>query len=197
MLGVRFINHPNSALPELDAVAMAPRLIGATLLVDGVGGIIVETEAYTRDDPASHSFRGITASNAAMFGPAWHAYVYRSYGLHWCLNIVAANGGAVLIRALLPQRGIERMVERRGTPIRLCSGPGRLAQALGVNLAHNGLSLMKPPFSLIERQSDPSIICGRRIGISKAMEQPWRFGLEGSPLLSRPFASPSTETRSG
>lgn len=182
-------------MPELDAMAMAPRLIGVTLLVDGVGGRIVETEAYTRDDPASHSFRGPTASNTAMFGPAWHAYVYRSYGLHWCLNIVAADGGAVLIRALIPQRGIEQMAERRGTQMRLCSGPGRLAQALGVSAALNGLSLMKPPYLLIDRESKPSIISGRRIGISKAMERPWRFGLEGSPFISRPFPSPSTETR--
>jgi len=166
---------------------MAARLIGVILLVEGVGGTIVETEAYTRDDPASHSFRGQTQANAAMFGPAWHAYVYRSYGLHWCFNIVAASQGAVLIRAIAPERGIEQMVARRGSSTRLCSGPGRLAQALGVTSAHNGLSLSKSPFLVTERNDQPELVYGPRIGISKAIEQPWRFGLAGSPYLSRPF----------
>lgn len=176
-----------SALAELNAPALAQRLIGVALLVDGVGGPIVETEAYTRDDPASHSFRGPTLYNAAMFGACLHAYVYRSYGLHWCLNAVAVDGGAVLIRALAPERGIDRMADRRGSPKNLCSGPGRLAQALGVNASHNGLSLSEPPFLLIDRSSPPILACGPRIGISKARDRLWRFGLAGSPHLSRPF----------
>ena len=175
------------SLMELDAVAMASRLIGATLLVDGVGGTIVETEAYTRDDPASHSFRGPTRANAAMFGPSWHAYVYRSYGLHWCFNIVAIGQGAVLIRALAPEHGVEQMIARRGSAVRLCSGPGCLSQALGITAAHDGLSLSKPPFTVIGRTSPPHLVCGPRIGISKATAQPWRFGLAGSSYLSRPF----------
>jgi DNA-3-methyladenine glycosylase len=166
---------------------MAGRLIGATLLVDGVGGTIVETEAYTRDDPASHSFRGQTKANAAMFGPAWQAYVYRSYGLHWCFNIVATGQGAVLIRAIAPEYGVEQMIARRGSSSRLCSGPGRLAQALGITSVHNGLSLSQPPFEVNERSHPPEVVCGRRIGISKAIDQPWRFGLAGSPYLSQPF----------
>ncbi|WP_274532945.1 DNA-3-methyladenine glycosylase [Bosea sp. Root483D1] len=183
------ISRLPTPLSDLDAVAMAARLIGATLLVEGVGGTIVETEAYTRDDPASHSFRGQTRANAAMFGPAWHAYVYRSYGLHWCFNIVAAGQGAVLIRAIVPEHGVEQMIARRGSTIRLCSGPGRLAQALGVTSAHNDLSLSEQPFEVIEPNNQPELICGPRIGISKAIEQPWRFGLAGSPCLSRPFAA--------
>ena len=157
------------------------------LLVEGVGGTIVETEAYLADDPASHSFRGPTASNAAMFGPAWHAYVYRSYGLHWCFNVVAAGAGAVLIRALEPRYGLDVMQARRRTPLHLCGGPGRLAQALGLSSAHNGLSLDLPPFALIDRSCEPAIACGPRIGITKAAHYPWRFGLAGSRFLSRPF----------
>lgn len=164
-------------------------MIGTTLLVDGVGGTIVETEAYTRDDPASHSFRGQTKANATMFGPAGRAYVYRSYGLHWCFNIVAAHQGAVLIRAIAPEFGVEQMIVRRGSNPRLCSGPGRLAQALGVTSAHDGLSLSEPPFMVLERGDRPELIAGPRIGISKAIERPWRFGLAGSPYLSRPFAA--------
>lgn len=174
-------------LRELDAVALASRLIGAVLLVEGVGGTIVETEAYLRDDPASHSFRGPTRANAAMFGPAWHAYVYRSYGLHWCFNIVAAGEGAVLVRAVAPEFGRERMIARRGTSERLCAGPGRLAQALGISGTHNGLSLAESPFALRERNGEPALLRGPRIGISRAVERPWRFGLAGSPYLSRPF----------
>jgi len=181
----------------LDAVALARRLIGARLFVDGVGGMIVETEAYTRDDPASHSFRGKGRANAAMFGPPWHAYVYRSYGLHWCFNIVAAGHGAVLIRALAPERGLAQMAARRGSPLRLCSGPGRLAQALGLTIAHDGLPLGDPPFSVEERSEPPVILSGPRIGISKAVDLPWRFGLAGSPHLSRPLARRLAGTRSG
>ena len=162
------------------------RLIGASLFVGGVGGMIVETEAYTRDDPASHSFQGPTLRNAAMFGPPGHAYVYRSYGMHWCLNIVAANGGAVLLRALAPVAGIDVMVLRRGHQ-RLCAGPGRLAQALGIDASHNGLDIARPPFSWHDRLGVPELVIGPRIGISKARDRPWRFGLRDSPDLSRPF----------
>jgi DNA-3-methyladenine glycosylase len=177
-----------AGLDACDALALAPRLIGMDLLVDGVGGTIVETEAYRIDDPASHSFRGQTPANAAMFGPSWHAYVYRSYGLHWCLNIVAAGGGAVLIRALAPRCGIEIMAARRGRPVYLCNGPGRLAQALAVTGALDGRSLDAWPFEIIDRSVEPEIVTGPRIGISKAVDHMWRFGLAGSPCLSRPFA---------
>jgi DNA-3-methyladenine glycosylase len=170
---------------------VARRLIGAILTVDGDGGIIVETEAYDIDDPASHSYRGATARNAPMFGPAGRAYVYRSYGLHWCLNIVCGSrpGGAVLLRALEPTLGVERMIDRRGLMDvrRLAAGPGRLCQALGVDAAHNGLPIQAPPFGLDLGASLPAVAAGPRIGITKAAEQPWRFGLPGSPYLSRPF----------
>ncbi len=166
-------------------------LIGATLLVDGVGGVVVETEAYHRQDPASHSFAGPTARNAAMFGPPGRAYVYRSYGVHWCLNLVCGEqaGGAVLIRALAPAAGLAVMQDRRGTQAvrRLCAGPGRLTQALGVTRAHDGLALDAPPFTLLAPVEAQRIVAGPRIGISKAVEQPWRFGLAGSDFLSRPF----------
>ncbi|WP_018388361.1 DNA-3-methyladenine glycosylase [Ancylobacter sp. FA202] len=171
-----------------DALALAPRLIGMTLLVDGVGGVIVETEAYRRDDPASHSFAGPTPRNAAMFGPPFHAYVYRSYGLHWCFNIVAQGHGAVLVRALAPLAGLERMVARRGGAARLCSGPGRLTQALALTGALDGAPLDRPPFEWREREGTPDIVAGPRIGITKAVDAPWRFGLRGSPFLSRRFA---------
>jgi DNA-3-methyladenine glycosylase len=175
-----------------DSASVARRLIGATLLVDGVGGIIVETEAYDRQDPASHSFSGPTARNAAMFGPPAHAYVYRSYGIHWCLNIVCreeGHGAGVLIRAIEPLAGLDRMRERRGLEdLRLlCAGPGRVGQALGITHAHNGLSLDASPFELLPASGRPRVISGPRIGISKAADQPWRFGLEGSRFLSRPF----------
>lgn len=172
--------------------ALARRLIGATLLVDGVGGIIVETEAYDRDDPASHSFAGPTARNAAMFGPPGHAYVYRSYGIHWCLNIVcreAGHGAGVLIRAIEPVAGLDTMRARRGLDdVRLlCAGPGRVGQALGITRAHNGLAINAPPFELLPAPPKVKVVSGPRIGISKAVDQPWRFGLAGSPFLSRPF----------
>jgi DNA-3-methyladenine glycosylase len=169
----------------------ARTLIGAALLLDGVGGIIVETEAYDVCDPASHSFGGPSRRNAAMFGPPGRAYVYRIYGVHLCLNIVCgpAPGGAVLIRALEPRAGIEAMQERRGVhqAQALCSGPGRLCQALGVTPAHDGLAIDAPPFQLIAAETPAGIVTGVRIGISKAAHQPWRFGLAGSPFVSRRF----------
>lgn len=175
-----------------DAVEVAERLIGVTLWVDGVGGVIVETEAYDRRDPASHSFGGPTPRNASMFGPPGRAYVYRSYGLHWCLNIVcgeAGHGAAVLIRALEPTAGLQAMRERRGTDDArlLCAGPGRLCQALGVTRALDGLPLDAPPFRLLASPAPPTVLRGPRIGLTKAADVPWRFGLAGSRFLSRPL----------
>jgi DNA-3-methyladenine glycosylase len=174
---------------------VARQLIGVTLLVDGVGGRIVETEAYDRLDPASHAFSGPTERNGAMFGHPAHAYVYRSYGIHWCLNFVCrehGHGAGVLIRALEPTVGLEAMRARRHTDqeLLLCSGPGKLCQALAVTRFHNGLPLAAPPFELLAAAPGLAVVSGPRIGISKAMEVPWRFGLAGSPYLSRPFRQP-------
>lgn len=170
---------------------LARALIGASLTLDGVGGPIVETEAYDITDPASHSFAGPTARNAVMFGPVGRVYVYRIYGLHFCLNIVCGPqvGGAVLIRALLPAIGIETMTERRGTGKleALCSGPGRLCQALGITLAQNGLPIDEAPFVLTPAPDASVIAVGPRIGITKAVDQPWRFGLACSRYVSKPF----------
>ncbi len=171
---------------------VAPELIGITLLVDGVGGEIVEVEAYDREDPASHGHRGLTARNAAMFGPPGHAYVYRSYGIHWCLNLVCGDEGdpqAALVRALAPTHGLEAMRARRGVEDEraLCSGPGKLCQALAIARSHDGLPLDREPFRLLPRAREPEVIAGPRIGISQAVERPWRYGLAGSPFLSRPF----------
>ena len=172
---------------------VARALIGTSVFVDGVGGLIVETEAYDGSDPASHSFRGVTPRNAVMFGPPGFAYVYRSYGLHWCLNFVcreSAFGAAVLIRALEPLAGIDRMKERRGTEnIRsLCSGPGRLTQALGIDRSHDGLELDQPPFELLPAEKRYKTFTSPRIGITQAKDVLWRFGLAGSAYLSRPQA---------
>ena len=171
---------------------VAPELIGATLLFDGVGGTIVEVEAYDQDDPASHSFGGLTPTRASMFGPPGHAYVYRSYGIHWCLNFVCAPEGraeAALLRALAPTHGLDAMRARRGLePERsLCSGPGKVCQALGITREHDGLPLDEAPFELHAREEPPALVIGPRIGITRAVEQPWRYGLAGSPFLSRRF----------
>ena len=174
--------------------AVAPDLIGATLLYRGAGGTIVEVEAYDQTDPAAHSYRGRTPRNAVMFGPPGHAYVYRSYGIHWCLNLVCepeGSAGAVLIRALQPAAGLAAMRRRRGVRDErlLCSGPGRLCQALGITGDDNGRSLELPWFELRARTAVPEISVGPRIGLSVAVEQPWRYGLRGSRFLSKPFAA--------
>ena len=175
---------------------IAPELVGATLLVDGVGGRIVEVEAYDAGDPASHGYGGPTARNRAMFGPPGHAYVYRSYGVHWCLNLVCGNEGvpeAALVRALEPTAGLEQMRERRGLDEErlLCSGPGRLCQALGITSEHDGLPLDRAPFDLRERETDADVVRGPRVGISRAVELPWRYGLAGSRYLSRALRAPA------
>jgi DNA-3-methyladenine glycosylase len=169
---------------------VAPELVGATLLVDGAGGLIVEVEAYDHEDPAAHGYRGMTSRNASMFGPPGHAYVYRSYGIHWCLNFVCEEEGvasAVLIRALEPVEGLDEMRRRRrlDNPRLLCAGPGRLCQALGVTRAHDGLPLDEPPFELLPRREEPEILTGPRIGITQAADRPWRYALAGSRFLSR------------
>jgi DNA-3-methyladenine glycosylase len=175
-----------------DSASVAQALIGATLLVDGVGGIIVETEAYDMEDPASHSFSGPTARNQAMFGHPGRAYVYRSYGIHWCLNFVCAgvgHGAGVLIRAIEPTHGIDRMQARRGMEdLRLlCSGPGKIGQALGITHDLNGHRLDRLPFRVLAAGHDVEIVAGPRIGISKAIDLPWRFGLAGSRFVSAKF----------
>jgi DNA-3-methyladenine glycosylase len=171
---------------------VAPDLIGATFLVNGVGGTIVEVEAYHHTDPAAHSYRGPTPRNRVMFGPGGFSYVYRSYGIHWCVNFVCEEEGsasAVLIRALEPTHGLAAMRRRRGVDdVRaLCSGPGKLCEALGITIAHSELPLDKPPIALFARKEKPEIVAGIRIGITKAVELPWRYGLKGSKFLSKPF----------
>jgi DNA-3-methyladenine glycosylase len=171
---------------------VAPDLIGATLLVGGVGGIIVEVEAYHHTDPAAHSFRGPTARNLVMFGPPGFSYVYRSYGIHWCLNFVCEKAGsasAVLIRALQPTHGIAAMRRRRGLHDErsLCSGPGKLCEALAVTIKHSELPLDAPPIALHARIGKVEVATGVRIGLTKAVELPWRYGLKGSKFLSKPF----------
>jgi DNA-3-methyladenine glycosylase len=173
---------------------VAPDLIGTTLLVNGAGGLIVEVEAYHHTDPAAHSYRGPTPRNAVMFGPAGFVYVYRSYGIHWCANFVCEKAGsasAVLIRALEPTHGIPAMRRRRGLHDErsLCSGPGKLTEALGITHACNGLALDAPPFELYGRGTKFDVVTGVRIGLTKAVDLPWRYGLKGSKFVSKPFAA--------
>jgi DNA-3-methyladenine glycosylase len=172
---------------------VAPDLIGATFLVNGVGGIVTEVEAYHHTEPAAHSYNGVTPRNRVMFGPAGFSYVYRSYGIHWCVNFVCEGEGsasAVLLRALEPTHGLAAMRRRRGVSDEraLCSGPGKLCQALGITIAHSELPLDKPPIALFARTTRPEIVAGIRIGITKAVELPWRYGLKGSKFLSKPFS---------
>jgi DNA-3-methyladenine glycosylase len=160
------------------------------LIFAGVGGIIVETESYDPTDPASHSFgERITARNRVMFGPPAHAYVYRSYGIHWCLNFVCRSASAVLIRAIEPRLGIAQMKSRRGSEeiANLCSGPGKLCEALGITGAENGAPLLRPPFRLSAANTEAAVSIGPRIGITKAADAHRRYGLAGSAFLSRRF----------
>jgi len=173
-----------------EVLEIAPALLGWTMLVDGVGGVIVEVEAYREDDPASHSYGGPRGRNVVMFGPPGFAYVYRSYGVHWCLNLVCeqeGTGAAVLLRALEPTHGLEEMRKRRGLdePRLLCSGPGRLTQALGVSGEHDGLPLDAAPFSFFPPVEPVPAVATMRIGITKAVEQPWRFVAAGTRFVSR------------
>ena len=184
----------DAAFLQRDAVAVARDLVGCSLLLDGCGGRIVEVEAYTRDDPASHAFNGPTARNASMFGPAGHAYVYRSYGIHWMLNLVCADASAVLVRALVPEAGRDRIAARRpGVPERdWCRGPGRLGTALAVGPQHDGLPLDDGSFTLQACEGRaPDVTATRRIGITKAVERPWRFVETGSRYVSSPAGGPS------
>jgi DNA-3-methyladenine glycosylase len=180
---------------DRSVLEVAPDLIGTTLLFNGSGGLVVEVEAYHHTEPAAHSFRGLTPRNAVMFGPPGYAYVYRSYGIHWCLNLVCEAKGsasAVLIRAIEPTTSLAAMRRRRHTKDDrlLCSGPGRLCEALGVTHKHNGLPLDQPPFELFGRAGPIEVITGPRIGLTKAVDLPWRYGLKGSRFLSKPFPFP-------
>ncbi len=181
---------------------VARGLIGATLLFDGAGGGIVEVEAYHHTDPAAHSFRGMTPRNAVMFGAPGFAYVYRSYGIHWCLNFVCGPEGsasAVLIRAIEPIEGLAAMRRRRGVSDErlLCAGPGRLCEALGISGKQNGMALDAPPFALFGRNGAADVVAGPRIGITKAVDNPWRYGLKGSRFLSKPFTASSGKVEAG
>lgn len=181
MLDKKFFDRP--------VLEVAPDLIGATLLYDGMGGEIVEVEAYDQSDPASHSFIGPTPRNRVMFGRAGHAYVYKIYGIHYCLNFVCQPGSAILIRALEPTHNVDALLANRGSMSvkNLCSGPGKLAQALGIDLAQNGLPLDEPPFELQPAKSVEHIATGPRIGITKGADTPWRFVRRGSPFISKPM----------
>ncbi|GLU78837.1 putative 3-methyladenine DNA glycosylase [Rhizobium sp. NBRC 114257] len=188
-LGVSPLAGPAlTAFFSRDAVVVASDLIGMRFTVAEVGGRIVETEAYRPDDAASHAYNGPTSRNAAMFGPAGHVYVYRSYGIHWCLNFVCTKGSAVLIRAIEPENGIAHMIQRRGLAdiVSLCNGPGKLSQALAVDIHLNGRSLDAAPFSLSLAEPVP-IVAGKRIGITKNIDPLWRFGAAGSRFVSRRF----------
>jgi DNA-3-methyladenine glycosylase len=169
---------------------VAPDLIGVKLLVDGVGGRIVEVEAYDQEDPASHGYRGRTTRNEAMFGPPGHAYVYRSYGIHWCLNLVCGEEGvpeAALVRALEPTARVDLQRRRRRVEDlrELCSGPGKLCQALAIAGEHDGLPLDRAPFRLEARADAPEIATAPRIGITRATELSWRYLEAGSRYVSR------------
>jgi DNA-3-methyladenine glycosylase len=179
---------------------VAPDLIGATLLFKGAGGLIVEVEAYHHTDPAAHSFGGRTERNAVMFGPPGFVYVYRSYGIHWCLNFVCERVGsasAVLVRAIEPTEGIQAMKRRRGMKdlLALCSGPGKICQALGISRTHNAFALDALPFQLFARAAPVKIVKGVRIGITKAASKPWRYGLKDSKFLSKPFNAFAVKNR--
>jgi DNA-3-methyladenine glycosylase len=179
---------------------VAPDIIGTTLLFNGAGGIIVEVEAYHHTDPAAHSYVGRTERNAVMFGPPGYLYVYRSYGIHWCMNFVCERDGsasAVLIRAIEPTHGLRAMAKRRGTDEvrQLCSGPGKVCQALGITCAENGLALDEKPFEMFAREEKVSVVRGPRIGITKAVEKPWRYGQKGSKFLSKPFTPAALKNR--
>ena len=183
-----------SAVPALgtaffdrEVTVVARDLLGMLLGVEETGGVIVETEAYDGDDPASHSFRGRTARNGSMFRGPGHAYVYRSYGIHWCFNVTCRAGSAVLVRALDPVDGVALMRERRGSfgDRGLCSGPGRLCQALGITGELDGVRLDGVPFGLERRMVPERIAVGPRIGISKGVETAWRFCVPGAVSLSR------------
>ena len=178
---------------DRDVHDVARGLIGCTLLHEGVGGTIVETEAYEREDPASHSFVGLTERTKVMFGPPGRAYVYLSYGIHSLLNFVCEPEGeatAVLIRALEPTDEIDLMRSRRPkarTDLDLCSGPGKLTEAIGVTLAQNGARLDREPFLLLPREGEaPEVVTSPRVGITKAVEKPWRYSAAGSKYVSRP-----------
>ncbi len=184
-LGANFFNR--------SVHAVARDLVGCQLFYDGVGGTVVETESYERDDPACHAYVGLTTRTEVLFGPPGRAYVYLSYGIHSLLNAVAEPEGeaaAVLIRALEPTMGLEEMRARRGKrpDSDLCSGPGKLTEALGVGLDANGADLTAEPFLLLPPEAgwEGEIVTGPRIGITKAVERPWRFCLAGSPYVSRP-----------
>jgi DNA-3-methyladenine glycosylase len=181
-----------SAFFARDVHVVARELLGSLLTVDGVGGIVVECEAYQRDDPASHSFPGPTGRNATMFGPAGHAYIYRSYGIHWMLNLVCGaeqgDGSALLVRALEPTVGLEQMRARRGPvpDVLLCSGPGRLTQALGVGPDLDGEPVGGRRIELVPASAPVALVTAPRVGISRATEQPWRYLSAGSPYASSP-----------
>jgi DNA-3-methyladenine glycosylase len=189
----RFFDRP--------VLEVARDIIGATLMVGSCGGRIVEVEAYHHTDPAAHSYIGPTPRNAVMFGPPGFVYVYRSYGIHWCMNFVCEAEGsasAVLLRAIEPTEGLGLMRRRRGVaePRNLCSGPGKVCEALGITRDHNGLAIDAAPFALTAREGDVEVVRGVRIGITKAVEKPWRFGLKGSAFLSKPFAVSDGRRRS-
>jgi DNA-3-methyladenine glycosylase len=175
---------------------VARELVGCRLLYEGVGGTIVETESYERDDPACHAYVGLTERTAVLFGPPGRAYVYLSYGIHSLLNFVCEPEGeaaAVLIRALEPTDGLETMRARRGlrhADVELCSGPGKLTEALGITLAQNDADLTRPPFAILPSDGDPpAVVTGPRVGITKAVDRPWRFSAAGSRYVSRPRPS--------